>query len=170
MQSKQAYVTITDAFKRVTIWRPYRNEWITAGDWVRIIIHAHDLSPATLDATTLRKALQSTFPGAEDATGHSGLFRKSYTPRGCSRVYCYFFVQTEGVCPPLDIPLPWFEYISNIDVLQEEASHTITEEQKRELIAALRSLSVATPKPGTKKDSAARGWQEAWSMPSFMKR
>jgi hypothetical protein len=65
MHKKQASGAIANAFKRVTIPRLYRAVWITASDWVRIIIHAHDLSPAALDTKTLINALKSTFSGAE---------------------------------------------------------------------------------------------------------
>jgi hypothetical protein len=100
MQSKETYKAIADAFKRVTIPRLYRAEWITACDWVRIIIHAHDLLPATLDTKTLIKALKSSFSEAEDRYGHAGLFRQHYTPKGSCRVYCYFFTNIEGNSPP----------------------------------------------------------------------
>jgi hypothetical protein len=155
MHKKQAYVAIANAFKRVTIPRLYRGVWITASDLVRIIIHAHDLLPPTLDTKTLINALKSTFSGAEDRFGDAGLFRQHYTPNGCSRVYCYFFVHDKGVRPRSDTPLPWYQYIRNVDVFQNDSTNIITEEQKLELATALKNLSgVATPKPGTKKDSA----------------
>jgi hypothetical protein len=97
MHKKQTSVAIANAFKRVTIPRLYRAVWITASDWVRIIIHMHEHLSAALDTKILIEALKSTFSGAEDRFGDAGLFRQHYTPKGCSRVYCYFFVHAKGV-------------------------------------------------------------------------
>jgi hypothetical protein len=86
MRAKSKGWVITDAFLRVSIAPLYRDRWITAYDWVRIINHAHGVLPENLErlnVSTLVRSLRgdARCRGAEDSSGVSGLFRKHYSPQ-----------------------------------------------------------------------------------------
>jgi hypothetical protein len=68
VKPKQKCQVIADALERVSVAPLYRDSWITANDWVRIINHAHGFLPDTLDAATLVKSLarDSRYSDAED--------------------------------------------------------------------------------------------------------
>ena len=152
---------IADAFERVSIAPLYRDSWITAYDWIRIINHTNGLSPHTLDTTTLVKSLakDSRFRGAEDGNGANGLFRRHYSPRvpqdgstnGRRRcVFCYFM--SEGSPPSQSIR--WYDSIASVCDLQSNL--LITEEQKQELSDALANIKHdTTSKTATKEDGTA---------------
>jgi hypothetical protein len=171
---------VTDAFKQVSIEPLYRNRWITAYDWVRIINHAHGFSPdrpGRLDTATLVKSLARDpgCRGADDPPGMNGLFRNHYSPMflpdgsrnvSTSRVYCYYITDNDKSPPtPKSLsPNHWYDCIIR-DLDLQGVTWSIAKEQKSELAAALGHITPRTAitedyiPPGTALKSAPTATQ-----------
>jgi hypothetical protein len=160
---KRISQAVADALMQVSSFPQYRNKWIAAHDWAKIIRHEYYIPDSlVLNDAVINKAVRNDpryRMAAEVIGNYTGTFRDKYKPqvlpdgsRNTKEIYCYY-VTDEGGYPPKPPPgYRWYDYVESV-VLSSDRICGVTEDHGNEFLAKFldTDCNVVTSFPVTPK-------------------
>jgi hypothetical protein len=117
---------VADAFSVVSRSMHFRDKWIGAHDWARIISHEYDVPDEfVLDDSVMNQVCKDPrYKLASETVGnYTGTFRNEYNPQllpdgaentSKKNIFCYY-VTVEGGYPPKPPPGDkWYDYVQSV--------------------------------------------------------